>query len=105
MTNMNELSMNELDNVVGGKGTCLIIEDSANCFEAITVTGDFSRDEMFAIYNYKIHNSPISKDLKKMGFKFIGSTIIYSFMQAVGMVNDHLKGCRVYEDVLHANIS
>ncbi len=47
----------------------------------------------------------ISKDLKKMGFKFIGSTIIYSFMQAVGMVNDHLKGCRVYEDVLHANIS
>lgn len=64
MTNMNELSMNELDNVVGGKGTCLIIEDSANCFEAITVTGDFSRDEMFAIYNYKVHNSPISKDLK-----------------------------------------
>ena len=64
MTNMNELSMNELDNVVGGKGTCLIIEDSANCFGAITVTGDFSRDEMFAIYNYKVHNSPISKDLK-----------------------------------------
>ena len=47
----------------------------------------------------------ISKDLKKMGFKFVGSTIIYSFMQAVGMVNDHLNGCRVYEDVLHANIS
>lgn len=47
----------------------------------------------------------ISKDLKKMGFKFVGSTIIYSFMQAAGMVNDHLKGCCVYEDVLHANIS
>ena len=47
----------------------------------------------------------ISKDLKKMGFKFVGSTIIYSFMQAVGMVNDHLNGCRVHEDVLHANIS
>lgn len=40
----------------------------------------------------------ISKDLKKMGFKFVGSTIIYSFMQAVGMVNDHLKGCCVYEE-------
>ena len=39
----------------------------------------------------------ISKDLKKMGFKFVGSTIIYSFMQAVGMVNDHLKQCFVYE--------
>ena len=35
----------------------------------------------------------ISKDLKKLGFKFVGSTIIYSFMQAVGMVNDHLLGC------------
>jgi DNA-3-methyladenine glycosylase I len=39
----------------------------------------------------------ISKDLKKLGFKFVGSTIIYSFMQAVGMVNDHLKSCCVYE--------
>lgn len=41
----------------------------------------------------------ISKDLKKRGFKFIGSTIIYSFMQAVGMVNDHLKGCLVYKEM------
>ena len=42
----------------------------------------------------------ISKDLKKMGFKFVGSTIIYSFMQAVGMVNDHLKECFVYEETV-----
>jgi len=42
----------------------------------------------------------ISKDLKKMGFKFVGSTIIYSFMQATGMVNDHLKKCFVYEEML-----
>ena len=41
----------------------------------------------------------ISRDLKKMGFKFVGSTIIYSFMQAVGMVNDHLKSCCVFHDV------
>jgi len=41
----------------------------------------------------------ISKDLKKMGFKFVGSTIIYSFMQAVGMVNDHLKSCCVFDEV------
>jgi len=39
----------------------------------------------------------ISKDLKKMGFKFVGSTIIYSFMQAVGMVNDHIRECFVYK--------
>lgn len=42
----------------------------------------------------------ISKDLKKIGFKFVGSTIIYSFMQAVGMVNDHLKSCFVYDELL-----
>ena len=42
----------------------------------------------------------ISKDLKKMGFKFVGSTIIYSFMQAVGMVNDHLVECFVYKELL-----
>lgn len=35
----------------------------------------------------------MSKDLKKRGFKFVGSTICYAFMQAVGMVNDHLVGC------------
>lgn len=35
----------------------------------------------------------ISKDLKKRGFNFVGSTICYAFMQAVGMVNDHVIGC------------
>ena len=35
----------------------------------------------------------ISKDLKKEGFNFVGPTIVYAFMQAVGMVNDHLEGC------------
>ena len=35
----------------------------------------------------------MSKDLKKRGFKFVGSTICYAFMQAVGMVNDHQSGC------------
>lgn len=38
----------------------------------------------------------ISKDLKKRGFKFVGSTIIYAFMQAVGIVNDHLTSCAFY---------
>ena len=35
----------------------------------------------------------MSKDLKKRGFKFVGSTICYAFMQAVGMVNDHQRDC------------
>lgn len=36
----------------------------------------------------------MSKDLMKRGFKFVGSTICYAFMQAAGMVNDHLVGCK-----------
>jgi DNA-3-methyladenine glycosylase I len=35
----------------------------------------------------------ISKDLKKRGFKFVGSTVVYAHMQATGMVNDHLEDC------------
>jgi len=35
----------------------------------------------------------MSKELKKRGFKFVGSTICYAFMQAVGMVNDHNAAC------------
>jgi DNA-3-methyladenine glycosylase I len=35
----------------------------------------------------------LSKDLKKRGFKFVGTTILYAFMQAVGMVNDHTVDC------------
>ena len=38
----------------------------------------------------------LSKDLKKRGFKFVGSTIIYAYMQAIGIVNDHVKGCYLY---------
>lgn len=40
------------------------------------------------------------KDLKTRGFKFIGTTIIYAYMQAVGMVNDHLVDCYRYREVL-----
>jgi DNA-3-methyladenine glycosylase I len=35
----------------------------------------------------------MSKDLRKHGFNFVGSTICYAFMQAAGMVDDHLHGC------------
>ncbi len=56
-----------------------------------------------AIENFK--NTPVkttisdalSKDLKKRGMSFVGSTIIYAYMQAVGMVNDHLTTCPCYK--------
>lgn len=41
----------------------------------------------------------MSRDLKKRGFKFVGATICYAFMQAVGMVNDHLVNCFRYREL------
>lgn len=41
----------------------------------------------------------LSKDLKRRGFKFVGSTIMYAFMQATGMVNDHVSSCFRYKEV------
>ncbi len=41
----------------------------------------------------------ISRDLKRRGFKFCGPTIVYAFMQACGLVNDHLTGCPCHEKV------
>ncbi len=41
----------------------------------------------------------ISNDLKKRGFKFVGSTTIYAHMQAIGIVNDHLLGCFRYKEI------
>ncbi len=41
----------------------------------------------------------MSRDLKRRGFNFVGSTILYAFMQACGLVNDHLVSCFRYEEV------
>jgi len=57
----------------------------------------------FANIDDFVTTSPISdkinKDLKKRGMNFVGSTIIYAFMQAVGMVNDHFVDCFVFEEL------
>ena len=45
----------------------------------------------------------ISKDLKKRGFKFVGSTVIYAHMQATGMVNDHITTCFRYQEIVDLN--
>ena len=58
-----------------------------------------------AILNYKegpantTLSDTISKDLKKKGFKFVGSTVVYAHMQATGMVNDHEVNCFRYDEV------
>lgn len=44
------------------------------------------------------HSQAMSKALKKLGFNFVGPTICYAFMQAVGIINDHLTDCHVYSE-------
>jgi DNA-3-methyladenine glycosylase I len=46
-----------------------------------------------------VESDAMAKDLKKRGFKFVGSTICYAFMQAIGMVNDHTVDCHVYQEI------
>lgn len=48
------------------------------------------------------HAEKVSKDLARRGFRFVGPTIVYAFMQACGLVNDHLITCHRHEAVQHA---
>jgi len=49
-----------------------------------------SREQIVSVTDESI---ALSKDLKKRGFTFVGPTTCYAFMQAMGMVNDHIDGC------------
>jgi DNA-3-methyladenine glycosylase I len=48
---------------------------------------------------HTVESDAMSKDLKRRGFKFVGTTICYAFMQAIGMVNDHEKDCFRYKEI------
>lgn len=56
-----------------------------NCFQALAEIPANTKE-----------SEAMSKDLKKRGFKFVGATICYAYMQACGMVNDHVAGCFKY---------
>jgi len=59
------------------------------------------RKAMREIPSTSRESDAFSKDLKRRGFSFVGSTVIYAHMQAVGMVNDHLVDCFRYQDIRH----
>jgi DNA-3-methyladenine glycosylase I len=58
-----------------------------------------SRANLSQVPARTVESDAMSKDLKKRGFSFVGSTICYAFMQAVGMVNDHVVTCFRYREV------
>ena len=64
-----------------------------------TIVNDFSEDNWIAT---SLESDAMSQDLKKRGFKFVGSTICYAFMQAAGMVDDHMEYCWRYDATLRS---
>jgi len=63
-----------------------------------------SRENMGEVPAKTEISDAMSKDLKKRGFNFVGSTIMYAFMQACGLVNDHLISCFRYDVELHPHL-
>lgn len=62
-------------------------------------TIDTKRKSISEIVATSPESDAMSKDLQKRGFKFVGSTICYAFMQAAGMVNDHIMSCPRHKEV------
>jgi DNA-3-methyladenine glycosylase I len=77
----------------------LVVQDESGSFDRYIwqFVGNESRQNawtsMKQVPAKTAESDAMSKDLRRRGFKFVGSTICYAFMQAVGMVNDHLVGC------------
>jgi len=111
---LNELILNKA--IIRNKMKIAATVNNAHCFlEVQKEFGSFD-SYIWSFVNYKpIVNSfksmkelpaktplsdKISGDLKKRGFKFIGSTVVYAHMQATGMVNDHLMDCFRYKEVM-----
>lgn len=61
---------------------------------------DYRREKPGDIPANDVISDRLSRDLKKRGFRFVGSTICYAFMQAVGMVNDHTLDCFRHDEIL-----
>lgn len=62
-----------------------------------TIVNRFKKTEDVPVHTPEAE--AMSKDLKKRGFKFVGPTICYAYMQAAGMVNDHVTSCYRYQEV------
>lgn len=66
-----------------------------------TITNSFAQEAQIPASSPE--SDAMSADMKRRGFKFCGSTICYAFMQAAGLVNDHLVSCPRYKEVGRAN--
>ena len=67
-------------------------------FEPDVENSGLDRSELAALAN-SAESKALAKDLKRRGWRFVGPTTVYAFMQAMGLVNDHLQGCDIRPEV------
>lgn len=95
--------------IIRHRGKIQAIINNARAFLAMEANGEAFADFVWSFVDHRTQltnaaslaeiptttpaSDALSKALKKRGFKFVGSTICYSFMQACGLVNDHITGC------------
>lgn len=96
----------KINSIINNAGLFLKVQDQYGSFDKMIwsyvdhtpITGNWAAMEDVPVTT--LLSDQISRDLKKMGFKFVGSTILYSYMQAIGMVNDHVTDCFVYKELI-----
>lgn len=92
----------KIDSTIENAGRVLEVAKELGSFDAYVwafVGGEplrRTRRSMGDVPSTTPESDALSKDLKRRGFRFVGSTIIYAFMQAIGMVDDHVAGCFRY---------
>ncbi len=95
----------KVNSVVNNAKLCLEVQEEFGAFSDYiwAFTGDRTIKHKFrslsTIPARTRESDAMSMDLKKRGFRFVGSTICYAFMQAVGMVNDHVTSCFRYQEL------
>ena len=95
----------KLSATIGNAKSFLVVQKEFGSFDSYIwrFVGGKPRVNHWSIHQKVPAKTPesdlMSKDLKKRGFRFVGSTICYAFMQATGMVNDHLINCFRYRQV------
>jgi DNA-3-methyladenine glycosylase I len=95
----------KIESTIGNARAFLDVQDEFDSFDAYVwrfVEGRPVRNGWRALKEIPartLASDAMSKDLKKRGFRFVGSTICYAFMQATGMVNDHMVDCFRYRAV------
>lgn len=104
------------DGMIKSRRKIEAVVNNARCFQKIREEfGSFSdyiwgysKNKIILYSGHQKGNTPsrnglsdiISKDLKKRGFKYLGSVTVYSHLQAAGIINDHIEGCFRYKDII-----